>query len=159
MKKLSHRRAFVKQASSLAAGLGFATTAAGRSLEKSTSAGLTLEETFPLQENPLVLFDNFHVGNRHAYSWKAKFAAAKHAGFDGFEFAVVDPTSDSWKEAMDLVPQTDFKAWGFHWTTRAVIDQHADKLDQEIEKIVQNVALCGQLPIKPYYTLSLSGTG
>jgi sugar phosphate isomerase/epimerase len=106
----------------------------------------------------LVLFDNFHVGNRHTYSWKAKFAAAEQIGFDGFEFAVVDPDSDRWKEAMDLVPETNFKIWGFHWTTKAVIDQHAASLDEEIEKIKSNVEVCSKLPIIPYCTLSLSGT-
>ena len=103
------------------------------------------------------MFDNFHAGNRRSYSWKAKFAAAQAAGIDGFEFAVVDPKSDRWKEAMDLVPTTNFKVWGFHWTTRAVIDRNADKIDAEIEKIVENVEICGAHPLKPYFTLSLSG--
>ena len=159
MRKISDRRTFVKQASCIAAGLGITTTTGANPGEKTAQVTVTKDHVSkPIPNNPLVLFDNFHVGNRHAYSWKAKFAAAQSAGFDGFEFAVVDPESDHWKEAMDLVPKTNFKIWGFHWTNRAVIDRNADKLELEIEKIVRNVELCGQLPIKPYYTLSLSGT-
>jgi hypothetical protein len=35
------------------------------------------------------------------------FSQAQSAGFDGFEFAGVDPKSDSWKDAMDLAPNTN----------------------------------------------------
>ena len=155
MNKLSNRRDFVKHASYLAAGLGV--TANAQACEVSAVPMPAEAAGFP--DNPLVLFDNFHVGNRRSYSWKSKFAQAQSAGFDGFEFAGVDPQSDSWKEAMDLVPHTNFKLWGFHWTTRAVIDENAGKIEAEIEKIISNVELCGKLPIKPYVTLSLSGTG
>jgi sugar phosphate isomerase/epimerase len=158
MKKISNRRDFVKQASGLAAlGLTAAATtcADDENVSKQASVAVNAQE---LPDNPLVLFDNFHVGNRHTYSWKSKFAQAGSAGFDGFEFAGVDPNSDNWKEAMELVPTTNFKVWGFHWTTRAVIDQNADKIDAEIEKIIENIELLGKLSIKPYYTLSLSGT-
>ncbi len=146
---------FVKNATCLAAGMGLYGSASAVPLGDPISGLMGAD---PLPDNPLVLFDNFHVGNRRSYSWKAKFAAAQSAGFDGFEFAVVDPKSDNWKEAMDLVPTTNFKHWGFHWTTRAVIDRNADKIEAEIEKIIENVELCGKLPLKPYYTLSLSGT-
>ncbi|MEZ4849469.1 MAG: TIM barrel protein [Bacteroidia bacterium] len=152
---MSDRRTFVKKAAGLMAGLGLGMGAYART-EKKTSFSLSKEPSnFP--NNPLVLFDNFHVGNRRSYSWKAKFAQAKAAGFDGFEFAVVDPKSDSWKQAMDLVPKTNFKVWGFHWTTQAVVDHKAETINQEIEKIIENVEFCGKSPLKPYYTLSLSG--
>ncbi len=154
---MSDRRTFIKHTAGILAGLGAGTyaNAAAR-----TPGEISRQPSKPidLPDTPLVLFDNFHAGNRRSYSWKAKFAAAKHAGFDGFEFAVVDPASDSWKEAMDLVPATDFKVWGFHWTTRAVVDRHADKINGEIEKIIENVEMCGKSPLQPYYTLSLSGT-
>lgn len=155
---MTNRRTFVKNAAGIFAGLGLSL---GISQGKSSNhhpAFVNNQKTVKLPNNPLVLFDNFHVGNRRSYSWKAKFAAAQAAGFDGFEFAVVDPKSDSWKKAMDLVPKTNFKVWGFHWTTRAVIDQNADNLEAEIEKIIENVEMCGKSPLKPYYTLSLSGT-
>ena len=104
MNKFSDRRYFVKQATFLAAGLSMASSTNAESVKElgSTPALLTGDE-LQIPDNPLVLFDNFHTGNRHTYSWKAKFAAARQAGFDGFEFAVVDPDSDHWKEAMDLV--------------------------------------------------------
>ena len=70
---------------------------------------------------------------------------------------MVDPTSDRWKTAMDLVPNTNFQVWGFHWTTKAVIDSQADRINEEIEKIVANVEVCGTSPLKPYFTFSLSG--
>lgn len=158
MKKLSNRREFVRQASYLTAGLGLSANAACAPEKSETVPASVPEAAVDLPNNPLVLFDNFHVGNRRSYSWRAKFAAARNAGFDGFEFAVVDPQSDSWKEAMDLVPTSDFTLWGFHWTTRAVIDEYAPGIEAEIEKIIENVELCGKLPIKPYFTLSLSGT-
>jgi sugar phosphate isomerase/epimerase len=156
---MSNRRTFVKHAGGILAGLGLGV----RSSANPTSAlseGTISRHKNPTEmpDNPLVMFDNFHVGSRRSYSWKAKFAAAQSAGFDGFEFAVVDPKSDEWKEAMELVPATTFKVWGFHWTTKAVIDKNADKIEAEIEKIIENVELCARLPIKPYFTLSLSGT-
>ncbi|GJM28012.1 MAG: hypothetical protein DHS20C17_06470 [Cyclobacteriaceae bacterium] len=157
--KYSDRRKFVKQASFLAAGIGVAANATAcitDNREALPAESSSVDRKFP--DNPLVLFDNFHVGNRRSYSWKSKFSQAQSAGFDGFEFAGVDPQSDSWKEAMDLVSDTNFKLWGFHWTTRAVVDKHADKLDSEIEKIIENVEICSKSPLKPYYTLSLSGT-
>ncbi len=153
----TNRRSFVKSASALLASVGTSwDVSAAPQGSAQNQSGIIEPPKYP--ENPLVLFDNFHVGNRRSYSWKAKFAAARHAGFDGFEFAVVDPDSDAWKEAMDHVPNTDFTIWGFHWTTQAVIDKHASRIDEEIEKIEKNVALCAELPIKPYFTLSLSGT-
>lgn len=154
---MSDRRTFVKRAAGVMAGLGLGFGANAHS-DKTAAKIEKNKPAIELPDNPLVLFDNFHVGNRRSYSWRAKFAAAQHAGFDGFEFAVVDPKSDSWKEAMDLVPSTSFKVWGFHWTTRAVIDRNADKIDAEIEKIIDNVEICGKSPLKPYFTLSLSGT-
>ena len=117
------------------------------------------EKSADFPDNPLVLFDNFHVGNRRSYSWKAKFNSAMAAGFDGYEIVMVEPGSDRWKEAMDLVPTTSFKLWGFHWTTKAVLDSQADKINGEIEKIISNVEACGKSPLKPYFTLSLSGRG
>ncbi|NND06779.1 MAG: sugar phosphate isomerase/epimerase [Saprospiraceae bacterium] len=159
MKNEENRRNFIKRTSLLAAGIGISSTGMGSQPEAAEGQIKSVPSGGPLPENPLILFDNFHSGNIGSYSWQAKFAAAQHAGFDGYEFAVVDPKSDRWKEAMDLVPTTDFKVWGFHWTTKAVIDQHADKINQEIEKIIDTVEICGNLSIKPYYTLSLSGTG
>lgn len=154
---MSDRRTFVKKTTSLVTGLSLGLGTAAQPTSLNTS-GKSKTQAIKMPDNPLVLFDNFHVGSRRSYSWKAKFAAAQHAGFDGFEFAVVDPKSDHWKEAMDLVPKTNFKTWGFHWTTKAVIDRNADKIDAEIEKIIENVEICGQSPLKPYFTLSLSGT-
>jgi sugar phosphate isomerase/epimerase len=156
MNKGSNRRTFVKKASLAAAGLGVA--ANGYSVDKSNDqkVGPSFNPQ-ALPDNPLVLFDNFHTGNRRSYSWKSKFAQAQAAGLDGFEFALVDPRSDRWEEAMDLVPDTNFKIWGFHWTTRAVIDRNADKIEAEIEKIIDNVEICGKSPLRPYFTLSLSG--
>ncbi len=151
---LKSRRSFLRKSSGILATLGLGSTSMGIAKDKEPEKK---RPTRDLPNNPLVLFDNFHVGNRRSYTWKAKFAAAQHAGFDGYEFAGVDPESDSWKEAMELVPTTDFKVWGFHWTTRAVIDRNADKIEGEMEKIVKNVEVCGGLPIKPYVTLSLSG--
>lgn len=160
MKQRDDRRSFVKKVSYLAGALGITMNVSASKIYEAKQNHLTKEGTGrDLPNNPLVLFDNFHSGNIGSYSWKTKFAAAQSAGFDGFEFAVVDPRSDRWKEAMDLVPKTNFKMWGFHWTTKAVIDEHADKIDHEIEKIIDNVEICGRLSIKPYYTLSLSGTG
>ncbi len=157
---MSKRRTFVKHAAGLLAGLGLS---ANQLQSKDASHMSTSIKKVPASNadypnNPLVIFDNFHAGNRRSYSWKAKFAAAQAAGFDGFEFAVVDPASDSWKEAMDLVPDTNFNLWGFHWTTRAVIDRNADNIEAEIEKIISNVETCAKSPLKPYMTLSLSGT-
>lgn len=153
---MSNRRTFVKRAASIIAGLGISShLSVAHPLKRTTDS---YKKGLDLPNNPLVLFDNFHAGRHRSYSWKAKFAAARSAGFDGFEFAVVDPKSDSWKKAMDLTPNFNFKVWGFHWTTKAVIDKNAHKLNAEIEKIIENVELCSKSPLKPYYTLSLSGT-
>ncbi|GAB5521452.1 MAG: hypothetical protein RhofKO_37030 [Rhodothermales bacterium] len=111
-----------------------------------------------LPENPLVLFDNFHAGNRRGYALRARLAAAQNAGFDGFEFVNTDPRSEAWAWAMDLVPATNLSVWGFHWTTRAVIDKHAPTIDAEIEKIQAIIEVLGQSPLKPYMSMSLSGT-
>lgn len=143
---MKNRRDFIRNTA--LGGVGFSLLARDR--------GMILKTELP--DNPLILFDNFHVGQGRSYSWKSKFAAAKHAGFDGFEFAGQDPTSDSWKEAMDLTATTGFKVWGFHMTTRAVIDRLADTIDDEIGRIIENVRVCGKSPLRPYCTLSLSGT-
>ena len=142
---MKKRRAFIRD--SILGSLG---------LSISSTAQHHLQEGIPA--NPLVLFDNFHVGQGRTYSWKSKFAAAQLAGFDGFEFAGMDPNSESWNQAMDLASATDFQIWGFHMTTRAVIDQMADQMEAEIERIVDNVRICGKSPLQPYCTLSLSGT-
>ena len=150
----SSRRTFLQKTTGVLTGLGLGIHSSAKGSPQSKSLTEVSEE---LPNNPLVLFDNFHVGNRRSYSWKAKFAAAEKAGFDGYEFAGQQPGSDSWKAAMDLAPQTNFKLWGFHMTTQAVIDKNAGKIDAEIERIVANVETCGQIALKPYVTLSLSG--
>jgi len=153
---MSNRRTFVKQIASTTA-----TLAVGGNLAfggpRNKESQISLSSGVLQPENPLILFDNFHVSNRASYSWKAKFAAAKHAGFDGFEFAVVDPETDSWKEGIELFWEQNFKTWGFHWTTKAVVDGKAPEIDAEIEKIIRNIELLAKMPIKPYFTLSLSG--
>lgn len=153
---MADRRTFIKQAASTTAALavGGNMTFGNSQAQKKSPLG----NKFLLPENPLILFDNFHVGNRASYSWKSKFAAAKLAGFDGFEFAVVDPETDDWKHAMDVFWESNFKTWGFHWTTKAVIDGKATEIDDEIEKIIQNIEVLSKMPVKPYITLSLSGT-
>ncbi|WKN42084.1 sugar phosphate isomerase/epimerase family protein [Tunicatimonas pelagia] len=154
---MAARRTFIKQAVSTTAGIALgSSTALGAA---SASPESPPQQRVSLPENPLVLFDNFHTGNRASYSWKSKFAAAKQAGFNGFEFVLVDPETDRWKEAMDLFWKSDFNVWGFHWTTQAVIDDKATEIDEEIDKIVQNVELLAKMPIKPYFSLSLSGRG
>jgi len=162
MMNSTNRRNFVKQASLLATGLGVSGAAASCAPADTndtmeTAPGPVIADNHDVPNNPLVLFDNFHTGNRHTYSWKSKFAQAQSVGFDGFEFAGVDPLSDSWKQAMDLTPDTNFSVWGFHWNTRAVIDRNADTIDSEIEKIISNVEILGKSSLKPYYTLALGG--
>lgn len=155
-KTKNNRRDFIKKTSGLLSALGITTYAHAASVNPVQEA-TEVELGAAPPDNPLVLFDNFHVGNRRSYPWRAKFAAARSAGFDGFEFAGVDTQSDNWKMAMDLVPDTDFSVWGFHWTTRSVVDRFADSIEQEIEKIIGHVEVCGASPLKPYFTLSLSG--
>lgn len=161
---MKNRRTFIKKSAGLVAGLGLAMNACNNTPSTNSTNAATVPNTNNTDngqtpDNPLVIFDNFHTGNRRSYSYKAKFAAAQSAGFDGFEFAGADPSKDSWKKAMDLVPTTNFKLWGFHWTTQAVIDEHADKIEAEIEKIIENVELLTKSEINPYFTLSLSGRG
>ncbi len=130
--------------------------------------GLTLGNSLPMNpdfndskieipDNPLVLFDNFHTGNRRSYSLKGRFAAAEKAGFDGFEFVSIDPDSDYWQEAMRLKDASNFKVFGLHWTTNAVIDKNAPGIDGAIERIEKAVAACANFGIN-YTSLSLSGT-
>ncbi|WP_299535814.1 TIM barrel protein [Ulvibacterium sp.] len=156
---MSDRRTFVKRVAGTAAGMAIGVPIQSNASNKK-------EQEFPgdkkikdLPQNPLVLFDNFHIGNRRSYSWKAKLAAADHAGFDGFEFVGLNTKTDTWNEVSDLFFKTRFKVMGFHGTTQAVIDGKAPEIDEEIDKIVNNVKALSQLPIKPYYSLSLSGRG
>lgn len=156
---MSDRRTFVKRVAGTAAGIAMGIPVQTRA---SNGKGQVFYEEKIIKElpkNPLVLFDNFHSGNRRSYSWKAKLAAADHAGFDGFEFVGLHTDSDTWKEVTDLFGKTRFKVMGFHGTTQAVIDAKAPEIDEEIAKIVNNVKALSQLPIKPYYSLSLSGRG
>lgn len=153
---MADRRTFIKKAAGTTVGI-----AAGSTMifgNAHTPKEGTTNTSVLLPENPLILFDNFHTGNRASYSWKSKFAAAKQAGFSGFEFAVVDPETEYWKQAMDVFWKSNFKTWGFHWTTKAVIDARASEINKEIEKIVRNIELLAKMPVKPYFTLSLSGT-
>jgi len=152
---MADRRTFIKKAATTTAGMAVGSTVVFGASQ--TSKRIPVNTIDLPKENPLILFDNFHARNRASYSWKTKFAAAKHAGFDGFEFAVVDPETDHWKEAMEVFWKSNFKTWGFHWTTKAVIDAKASEIDSEIEKIVRNIELLAKLPVKPYFTLSLSG--
>ncbi len=156
---MSDRRTFVKRMAGTAAGVAMGVPMHIRASNRKAQEFLEAKEIKDLPENPLVLFDNFHAGNRRSYSWKAKLAAADHAGFDGFEFVGLHTESDTWKEVRDLFFKTRFKIMGFHGTTQAVIDEKAPEIDEEIAKIVNNVKVLSQLPIKPYYSLSLSGRG
>lgn len=155
----NNRRSFIKKTSGLLAGIGLGNTVLANSPapEKrplGPQHATASSREFP--DNPLVLFDNFHVGSRRGYSWTAKFAAARAAGFDGFELVSVAPGSDAWEEAMDLMPSAGFSVWGMHWTTQAVIDNNAGRIDEEIAKIEELVAACAKTPIE-YISLSLSG--
>ena len=160
-KTSDNRRTFLKKSTAMLAALGLGMNATVNAKDrkekrKDTSALLLPPEKLP--NNPLVLFDNFHVGNRRGYSWKAKFAAAQYAGFDGFELVSLDPAQDSWKEVMDMIPATTFTTWGLHRTTNAVIDGNTDRLNADIEKIEEIVEASAKTPIE-YISLSLSGNG
>jgi sugar phosphate isomerase/epimerase len=159
MKNIEYnRRKFIKGASGLVAGLGLGSVAiAGYKkevIEKRVS-GLSKIE---IPENPLVLFDNFHNGNRRSYSWKAKFASAERAGFDGFELVRVLPGSDNWKEAIDLMPETKFKIWGMHWSSKSVLDNEVKNIEADIEGVYELAEACAKTSIE-YITMSLSGNG
>jgi len=156
---MSNRRTFVKRMAGTTAGLAIGVPMQLDASTNSSNEPNKETATRDLPDNPLVLFDNFHAGNRGSYSWKAKLAAADHAGFDGFEFVGQDTQSDTWKDAVALFSKTRFKVMGFHGTTQAVVDAKAPEIDSEIAKIVNNVKALSQLPIKPYYSLSLSGRG
>lgn len=162
MKNLfNNRRSFLRKTSGIIAGLGLGVkAAAGSAYLRPDQPVPTAPDSLPHKviDNPLVLFDNFHVGNRRGYSWKAKFAAAQSAGFDGYELVTVAPGSDDWKEAMDLMSGTNFSVWGMHWSTRAVVDDNFPNIDADIEKIEELVEACAQTPIE-YISLSLSGNG
>lgn len=108
--------------------------------------------------NPIILFDNFFSGNRRRYQWPTKLAIAKEAGFDGFEFVLVDLSSDDWKGVQDLLPDYGFTQIGFHYTTRAVIDREAPQIDAEIERISERLSQIASFGYTSYLTLSLSGT-
>lgn len=155
-----NRRSFLRKTSAALAGLGIGLpTLAGKAESPLVyQPDRKPEKPYPVLDNPLVLFDNFHVGNRRGYSYRAKFAAAQNVGFDGFELVTVTPGSDQWKEAMDLMPATNFKVWGMHWTTRAVVDNNFANIDADIEQIEALVEACAQTPIE-YISLSLSGNG
>ena len=148
-----NRRSFIKQGSQLL-GAGLAGTHLNQFAEKASEKKIVKD--IP-RENPLVLFDNFHAGSRRNYSYKAKFISAQKAGFDGFELVSLDPSSSQWREVMDLIPQTDFKIWGLHWTSRACVDRYAPDIEQDIEKIEEIAENSAKSPIE-YITLSLSGT-
>ena len=156
---MNDRRTFVKRMAGTTVGLAVGGNLSLQATPKQTQKPMISKPTIDLPNNPLVLFDNFHAGNRGSYSWKAKLAAADHAGFDGFEFVGLDATSDTFKEASELFSKTRFKIMGFHGTTQAVIDDKAPEVDEEIDKIVRNVEAISKLPVKPYYSLSLSGLG
>lgn len=150
---IKSRRWFLGRGASILAGT------AGISGLSSKLANLSQRETnhrrdFP--DNPLVLFDNFHVGNRRNYSYPAKLNSAKKAGFDGFEIVSVDPSSDQWKHVVDLMPGAGFKIWGLHWTTRACIDRFSGDIEKDIEKIYEIAEESAKTPIE-YISLSLSG--
>lgn len=151
------RRSFLKQTSGILAGLGLGLNSwasTNKKVETTREERRHNANFFP--RNPLVLFDNFHAGNRKAYSWKARLAAAEKAGFDGFEFVSLDPSTDSWAEAMDVVSGSHFSLLGMHQTSNAVIDRFANQLEAHIEKIQQIVEACANTPIE-YISLSLSG--
>ncbi|PHN06528.1 sugar phosphate isomerase/epimerase family protein [Flavilitoribacter nigricans] len=155
----NNRRSFLKKTSGLLAALGIGLDATARPVAPDrTPDSKAAIPPYKVIDNPLVLFDNFHVGNRRGYSWKAKFAAARNAGFDGYELVTVAPGSDQWKEAMDLMPAANFRVWGMHWTTRAVVDSNFPDIDRDIEQIEELVEACAATPIE-YITLSLSGNG
>jgi sugar phosphate isomerase/epimerase len=157
-KTADNRRSFLKKTTGLIAGLGLGTNAFATS-EKQGNQPLTIgEKPAKLPNNPLVLFDNFHSGNRRSYSLKARMAAAQAAGFDGFELVSLDPGTDAWKEAMDLIPTTSFKVWGLHRTTSAVVDDNVDRINEDIEKIEAAVEAGAKSPAE-YMSLSLSGGG
>ena len=153
--KSSHRREFMKKTASL---LTAASVVPGISLAEKVSKKAGLSDSVPeIPDNPLILFDNFHSGNRRSYSLKSRFEAAKYAGFDGFEFVSIDPSSDAWKEAMTLKEASDFSVFGLHWTTNTVVDKYSNQIDSAIASIEKAVEACADNKIN-YMTLSLSGT-
>ena len=154
--KNSPRRNFLKKTTSLmAVASGFPIL--GKAQDLSKEAPDYVSSNIEIPDNPLVLFDNFHTGNRRSYSLKARFESAKKVGFDGFEFVSIDPDSDLWKEAMELKEVSDFKVFGLHWTTNTVVDKNANQIDSAIEGIVKAVEACANNRID-YMSLSLSGT-
>ncbi len=153
--KANNRRSFIRKSTGLLAGMGMGIkTLAHGNEAKPVYRGAYTPEVFP--DNPLVLFDNFHVGNRRNYSIKARLAAAQAAGFDGFEIVMTDPGTDDWKEITDLMGGMDFSVWGHHRTIQSVIDKNAGNINRDIEQIEAVVEASASTPIE-YISLSLSG--
>ena len=156
MNRKNERRSFIKGATGVLASLGLGASAfvsEGRHQAESVA----LKEPFK-SSNPLILFDNFHSGNRRSYSTKARIAAAEHAGFDGFEFVYMEPKTDWWKSTMDLIPNSKLSMWGLHWTSRAVVDKNASKINSDIERIEELVEECSKTKIE-YISMSLQTSG
>ena len=149
MHKRKNRRVFLQGSSSLLGG-----ALAGMSLKSPSDPKSAAD--LPEANNPLVIFDNFHAGSRRYYSYPAKFASARKAGFDGFELVAVDPSSDQWQKVVEQMPSAGFKVWGLHWTTKACIDRFAADIEKDIEKLHELSEACSGTPIE-YITLSLSG--
>ena len=151
---MKNRRSFIKTSSSLIAGVGIGANALAKGSPEILPKTSSPPGKFP--DNPLVLFDNFHAGNRRSYSLKARLATAQAAGFDGFEMVMTDPDGDDWKEVTDQMGKYNFSVWGHHRTIRSVVDKNADNINKDIEQIEAVVEASAATPIQ-YITLSLSG--
>lgn len=149
MRSIYSRRSFINRSASAFTTLGLSGLLAG--LPSAPERGIP-----EIPDYPLVLFDNFHSGSRRNYSYKSKLSSAQKAGFNGFEIVSVDPSSDQWKEIMNLIPAMDFQVWGLHWTTQACVDRFSGEIERDIEKLYEIAEASASSPIQ-YISLSLSG--
>ena len=133
-KKTAKRRGFLKKASGLASGIFLLNGAATASNANASGKRIT-NETYKL-DNPLIYFDDFHYGNRSEYSLRARLNAAKHIGYQGFEFSNRAQTEDeSFQNELQMALEMGFGPVGIYRMPMGVVDQDAHLLDDSIEKL------------------------
>lgn len=108
--------------------------------------------------NRLVLFDNHFDRFRRHYPLATRLAIAVDLGYEGYEFHSLAPDDDpAWEEARQAVSTAGVETVGMYVVATGVVDEEADRLDAEIDRVERIIARLAELAPTTYLNLAVGG--
>lgn len=107
--------------------------------------------------NPLVLFDAHFNGHRRHYEFSTRVAIAQDLGYDGYELTPIEPDDAArCQEVRHALKDGGLQHVGMYVAAGGVVDEEADQLDAQIERLQRIIERLAALAPRAYLNLTIS---